>query len=222
MDRNKRRFLKYGAYCAAAAAFAGIGWQFRPTLPNDSPSDITLRDGSGPSLLIVYALMMGSTGGQATWMAETARSAGYRVALHAAETAPSPDAYDSVLFGSAIRAASWLDPAIAWASAHAKAIAARPHSLFQCSMTCAGMLLGNEGAALTNEQEAQLQSDTDTLFASAPALSGTPVAFFPGRLDFDRLTPMLRVGYPFVVGSVMQGDHRDRAAAEAWTRLQLS
>ncbi|MFV0513915.1 MAG: flavodoxin domain-containing protein [Jhaorihella sp.] len=222
MDHRKRRFLKYGAYSAAAAALAGVGWQFRPTTPNDAPADIALADGQGDRLLIVYGSMLGSTGGQAAWMAEVARAAGYRAALYSAENAPAPDGFDRVMVGSAIRAAAWLEPVVNWAATHAEAIAARPHSLFQCSMTCAGMLVGNQGGPLTTDQSAQLQRDTDSLFAAAPVLAQSDVAFFPGRLDFDRLTPVLRVGYPFVAGSVMQGDFRDREAAESWARSSLS
>lgn len=221
MALSRRSVLK-GAGIGAAAIAAGVGWQFRATTPPDGPQDIPLAPGAGPSLLIVYGSMMGSTGGQALWMALSAQSQGYRVQLSQAETATAPDAFDAVILGSAIRASAWLDPVVAWAGAHAASIAARPHGLFQCSMTCAGMLRGNGGMPLTAGQCRELRRDCDNLFRAAPALTESEVAFFPGRLEFDRLTPLLRLGYPIVSGSLMSGDHRDRPGAESWAAQHLA
>lgn len=222
MTISRRSILKYSAYAAAAGVLGGGAWQLRPTDGSDAPDDIVLPAGSDPSLLIVYGSMTGSTGGQALWIAEAAQAQGYRVALYSAEAAPSPEEFDRVLIGSAIRAASWLDPVIDWVGAHAAVIAARPHSLFQCSMTCAGMLLGNDGQPLSDAQCDELRHDCDSLFTAAPDISTSDVAFFPGRLEFSRLTPMIRVGYPFVAGSFMQGDFRDRAGCKAWAVNELA
>lgn len=221
MTISRRSILKYSAYTAAAGVLGGGAWQLRPTVGSDAPDDIVLPAGSDPSLLIVYGSMTGSTGGQAQWIAEAAQTQGYRVALYSADTAPSPEGFDRVLIGSAIRAASWLEPVVDWVGAHAVEIAARPHSLFQCSMTCAGMVLGNDGQPLNDAQIDELRRDCDTLFTAAPGLSKSDVAFFPGRLEFSRLTPMIRVGYPVVAGSFMQGDFRDRASCEAWAANEL-
>ncbi len=222
MTISRRSLLKYSGYGLAVGAAGGIGWQFRPTVAQDGPDDKPLQGGPGFSLLIVYGSMMGSTGGQAAWIAKAAQSQGYRVALHRAETAPAPSAYDAIVIGSAIRASAWLDPVIEWSAAHTSEIAARPHWLFQCSMTCAGMLRGNESAPLTEGQRAELRHDCDSLFNAAPNLAATDVGFFPGRLDFARMTPMLRIGYPFVAGSVMNGDHRNEAAVKKWVEGQLA
>lgn len=221
MKISRRSVLKTGALAAGLGLVGGAGWQLRPTLAADGPVNIALPPGTGATMLIVYGTMMGSTGGQAQWMADAARAAGYRVALYDAENAPAPDEFDRVLVGSAIRASAWLDPVVKWASDHAVSIASRPFGLFQCSMTCAGMLLGNDGAALTDGQKAKLRTDCDSLFAQAPALASSTVAFLPGRLEFSRLTPLLRVGYPFVSGSFMQGDYRAPGAVDDWMAQQL-
>lgn len=213
---TRRDVLRYGGVGIGVGAAATLGWQFRPTTPPDGPAAQPLAAGSGPSLLVVHASMMGSTASQARWMADAAAAQGYRVELAPAQTAPDPAGYDAVILGSAIRAANWLDPILDWAGKHGEAIAARPHGLFQCSMTCAGMIEGNGGAALTEGQREELHRDSDSLRAAAPALSETEVTCFPGRLEFARLTPLLRLGYPFVAGSLMTGDYRRRDAAEAW------
>lgn len=193
MSVTRRTFLRTTGTALGLAALGQIGWQFRPVTAADGTQDQALKSGQAPALLVVYGSMMGSTGGQAAWIAERAQAAGYRVALHAAETAPSPEGFDRVMIGSAIRAAAWLDPVVAWSARHAEAIAARPFALFQASMTCAGMVRGNEGAPLTEAQAAELRRDSDNLRAAAPQLAEAAVAFFPGRLEFHRLTPLLRL-----------------------------
>lgn len=222
MSLSRRRFLGYTGAGVTLAAAAGLGWQFRPTTPSDTPPNRPLPEGTGPSLLVVYGSMMGATGGQAAWVAEAAEQRGYRVQLATVETAPSPETFDAVVIGSAIRAGAWLPEVVDWTGAHAEVIAARPHHLFQGSMTCAGLLEGNAGTPLSPEQSAELRRDCDSLFTAAPALSETEVAFFPGRLEFSRLTPLLRVGYPFVAGSLMAGDYRNRADVDRWANTVLA
>lgn len=81
-------------------------------------------------------------------------------------------------------------------------------------MTCAGLLLANPDGQLTTAQRSQLSGDLAALHTIAPALKQSPVEFFPGRLDFHRLTPMLRFGYPVVSGSFLSGDHRRQDEVE--------
>lgn len=219
---TRRRLLKRAGLGAAAAMAAGLGWQFRPTEAAAFPADRPVPAGPGPSVLIVYASMMGSTAEQAQWIAEEAVRRGFRPQLSQAETAPGPEAFDAVILGSAIRASQWLEPALAWASRHQHALVARPHSLFQCSMTCAGYLRAQGGQPLNAAQRERLQRDLAALHASAPALRSTPVRFFPGRLEFSRLSPGLRLGYPLVAGSLLSGDHRQPEAARQWARDQLA
>ncbi|MFV0332918.1 MAG: flavodoxin domain-containing protein [Tropicimonas sp.] len=215
---SRRQILKRATLGVGGIAAAGIGWQFRPILPPDAPPDQPLAAGDGPTLLVAYGSMMGSTGGQAAWIAAAARARGYRVQLSRIETAPAPDSFDAVVLGSAIRASAWLPEVTEWAAAQEAALAGRKLGLFQSSMTCAGMLRGNRGAALTADQRARLRGDCDSLFTAAPSLAGSEVAFFPGRLDFARLSPVLRIGYPVVSGSLMTGDYRDRARVESWAQ----
>ncbi len=218
---NRRRFLKYAGLGSAALIAGGIGWQFRPTTPADFPEDRPLSAGDGRSLLVVYGSMMGSTGQQARWMAENANSLGYRTQLARAENAPPPDEFDAVLFGSAIQAGQWVEPALDWARRHGDALAAKPHGLFQCSMTCAGMLMSRPDGKLAPEQKAELTKDLAALHEAAPRLANSPVEFFPGRLEFARLTPVLRLGYPIVSGSIMDGDHRRPEAVQDWSSSVL-
>lgn len=149
-------------------------------------------------------------------MAQSAAVLGFLTQLSRAETAPGPEGFDMVLFGSAIRTGQWVDPALEWAERHGAVLAAKPHGLFQCSMTCAGMLMSRPDGDLTQDQQAELGHDLAALHGVAPLLANSPVAFFPGRLEFGRLTPMLRIGYPWFSGSTFDGDHRRPEAVRSW------
>jgi len=212
---QRRKFLRLAGAAAVTGLVGGIAWQFRPTTEPVFPSfPLATGDGSSPKLLVVYASMMGSTGEQAEWIAGTAQKVGMNVHLVRADDAPAPDEYDAVVFGSAIQASTWLDSALEWAAQHGEVIAQKPHALFQCSMTCAGLLLANQGGQLTAAQRTELTGDLGELHTVAPALKQSPIEFFPGRLDFHRLTPTLRFGYPVVSGSLLSGDHRRRGEVE--------
>lgn len=214
---QRRKFLRLAGAAAATGIVGGIAWQFRPTTEPVFP-ELALATGeeSDPKLLVIYASMMGSTGEQAVWIAGAAQKAGMNVHLVRAEEAPAPDGYDAVILGSAIKASTWLDSALDWAGRHAEAMAQKPHALFQSSMTCAGLLLANQGEQLTDAQRTELSGDLVKLHATAPALKQSPVGFFPGRLDFHRLTPTLRFGYPVVSGSFLSGDHRRQGEVESF------
>lgn len=218
---SRRQVLRLTGMGAAAVLLGGAAWQLRPTAPADFPDNRALPHGDGRRLLVVYASMMGSTGQQAKWMTETADGLGFRTQLARAEVAPGPEGFDAVLFGSAIRASRWLEPALDWAAEHGSALASKPHGLFQCSMTCAGLLRSRADGQLAQADKAQLDGDLAALRKAAPALAASPVAFFPGRLEFARLTPLLRVGYPFVSGSIMDGDHRRPDAVRNWVNHAL-
>jgi len=81
-------------------------------------------------VLVAYASKHGATAEIAQAIAEVLRGSGHDADVAAAEIAPAPDAYEAIVLGSAIYAGSWLEPATAYARAHAAEIAARPAWLF--------------------------------------------------------------------------------------------
>lgn len=214
---SRRQFLRQSAIVGALALSGPVLYQFRPTNTPDFPMQ---QDTPGARILVTYASMMGSTGEQAEGLARTLGAAGHKTHLVPVKENPDPSCYDAVIMGSAIRAASWLEEMIGWASAHRDTLANIPAALFQCSMTCAGYLMNGQG--LSADETATLARDLDSLFDAAPALRGKPRGFFPGRIDYDDLTPMIRLSYPIVSGSLMLGDYRDPAAVAQWGRTILA
>ncbi|MFV0386826.1 flavodoxin domain-containing protein [Paracoccus sp. (in: a-proteobacteria)] len=218
-ETSRRHLLRYGGAAAGLALAGTLAYQFRAITPARFPSH-PLRASStwAPTLLVVYGSMMGSTGIQAAEMENVAQAAGWSTRLARVDEQPDPAAFDAVIMGSAIRAGSWLPEMLDWAQRSEAAILARPHALFQCSMRCAGLRRDQPDHGLTEADTAALKSDLDALHAAAPGLADAPIAFFGGVLDYDRLTPPLRIGYPIVSGSLMSGDYsrpeQNRAYAE--------
>ncbi len=207
-----RRFVLRATGALALTGLAGAAaWQFRPTTPPDlMRADLPVRDGR--RMLVTYDTMMGSTGEQALWLAQQAQAAGFDTILRPVAEAPAPGGFDAVIMGSAIRGTSWLPGMLEWAGAHAETLAAMPVALFQGSMQCAGFLAADN--RLSQAQTEMLQRDLAPLFARAPGLRPKPVGFFPGRVNYDHLPPMIRLSYPLVSWTTMIGDYRqpDRVA----------
>jgi len=205
---TRRKAVKLGVGALGITAIGGIGWQFRSTKPAVFPTQaLSPMVPQKQRLLVIYASMMGSTGDQAVIVAETARAAGFAAQVSKVDEAPDPRNFDSIVLMSAIRGSAWLDEMVDYAAGYEKEIAARPHALLQCSMTCAGLL--QSAPELSNENRAYLRKDMDSLLTAAPSLEKAPYDFLAGRLDFDYLTPVLRFGYPIVSKSLLYGDFRD-------------
>lgn len=225
---SRRTILRTGGAALGLAAAGYVGWQFRPvtrqhfvteaSLPPEAPAQALAHPEAAPSLLVVYASMMGSTGDQAQILAREMRQQGFRTRLARIEEMPDPAEFDAVMLGSAIRGAKWLDPMLDWARSHRAALADRPHALFQCSMTCAGLQLSHPDGVLSPADLARLEPDLDAIREAVPDFAAAPVQFFPGRLEFARLEPALRLFYPVVSGSTLQGDFRKPEQLRAYAR----
>ena len=204
-----RRQILLGTGSVALVALGGtVGYQFRATKAPDTPPN---QPNDQARVLVTYATMMGSTGGVAETYAKTLQAAGHQVHFEKVRAGLDPSRFDAVVMGSAIKTSAWLPEIVDWAGTHNAVLRDKPVALFECSMTCAGAI----AAGGPSEADlAQMAGDLTTLQAAAPSLTGRQVDFLPGRLDFDFLSPMIRMGYPFV-GGTFWGDHRDPARAEA-------
>ena len=208
---SRRHILKWSGASLAALAVGGAAWQFRPTVPAVFPEfalDVTQT--TKPKLLIVYGSQLGSTAEQAVWMGEAARADGYAVQVAKAENAPRADDFDAIILGSAIRSNAWLDEAVEWAADNRDAFAHKPHALFQASMTVAHILQDLPDRQLKPEHLERLSTSLAGLHKAAPILKSADIAYLPGCLDYDRLTPVMRIVFPLASGSLSSGDFRDR------------
>ncbi len=219
---SRRKLLRYGGGTVAAGLAGALAWQFRPVTPPEFLTEpLSKGPGTEPEILVVYASMMGSTGGQAAVVADEARKFGFRTVLAHAPEAPDPAGFDAVILGSAIRRSAWLDEILQWAALHEQTLARMPCALFQCSMQCAGFREQTPGHGLTAEQRDILRRDLRAIYDAAPALSPFPVEFFSGCLHWDYLSPVQRIFYPVVSGSSFRGDRRRPEQVRAFTRSVL-
>lgn len=215
---KRRRVLFWGAATAAAGVAGGIGWQFRPTIPPEFP-EMALDDAppARPKLLVVYASRYGSTAEQAMWIGEAAVNGGFAVQVSRAEDAPRLDGFDAVILGSAIRSSAWLPEAVQWAADNRTALAQKPHALFQASMTVAGILRNSPDHALGPEHTEVLSGYLSDLLEAVPALASARIAHLPGCLDYEKLSPAMRLVFPIAAGSLDSGDFRDRQMVRDFT-----
>ncbi|MBU1174021.1 MAG: flavodoxin domain-containing protein [Alphaproteobacteria bacterium] len=220
---SRRRVLKWSGLTLAALAAGGIGWQFRPVVEAQFP-EIALSDAEPGrlKLLIVYGSKLGSTGEQAVWMGETAAMAGFAVQVARAENAPPADAFDAVIVGSAIRSSKWLPEVIDWVAVNRDALAAKPAALFEACMTVAGIIESTPDHRLGPAHLASLAEHLAGVHAAAPALKSAPAAFLPGCLDYEKMSPMLRVGFPIATGRLSSGDFRDKDMVRGFTESAIA
>ena len=219
---TRRRALVWGGAAVATVAAGGLAWQFRPTKSLSFP-ELLLGDADTgqPRLLVVYGSGFGTTAEQALWIGETAAQSGYVVQVSRAENAPSADTFDSVILGSAIRSSKWLPQVVDWAADNRDALSQKPCALFEASMGVAGALQGAPDHRLTASHVEQMKRYRDGLTAAAPSLAAAPVAHLPGCLDYDLLTPMMRIVFPFAARSLFSGDFRDRQMVTAFAQSTL-
>ena len=205
-----------------AAAVGGFAWQFRPTKTLAFPeTQLGSAEPGQSSLLVVYASGFGTTAEQALWVGEMAAKAGYSVQVVQAENAPTADAFDAVILGSAIRSSKWMPEMINWAADNRDALAERPCALFDASMGVAGILQGSPEHRLKSEHIVQMERYRAGLVEAAPSLAQAPLAHLPGCLDYDLLTPVMRIVFPFAARSLFSGDFRDRGMANSFATTAL-
>ena len=219
---TRRWFFLWGGGALATAAAGGLAWQFRPTRTLAFPE--TTLGAAGPerkNLLIVYGSGFGTTAEQALWIGEAAAQAGYAVQVARAENAPAADAFDAVVLGSAIRSSKWMPDVVGWAADNRAALAQKPCALFEASMGVAGALQGAPDHTLTASHIEKMKRYRAGLIEAVPSLASAPIAHLPGCLDYDLLSPMMRIVFPFASGTIFSGDFRDRQMVNAFADTAL-
>ena len=219
---SRRNLLTWGGAAVATAAVGGLAWQFRPT-KTLSFADTTLgsTDAGRPRLLVAYGSSFGTTAEQALWIGEAAAQAGYAVRVAPVETAPRADGFDAVILGSAIRSSKWLPQVVDWAADNRAALAGTPCALFDASMGVAGILQETPDQRLSPDQIAQMDRYRAELVQAVPALAQASLTHLPGCLDYELLSPMMRIVFPLAARSVFSGDFRNREMVTAYAATSL-
>jgi menaquinone-dependent protoporphyrinogen oxidase len=174
-----------------------------PTEPLATAETQARLAGDG-GVLVAYASSHGSTKGVAERIAATLARRGHRVELRSADAVARVDAYDAVVFGSAVYDQSWLPEGERFARGNAEALAGRPVWLFSVGTfgdrkRMIGRLMTREPRGIRELQRAIRPRDY-RVFAGVIHRHQWP---FLSRLFFHALGGRL-------------GDNRDWNAIDAW------
>ena len=151
------------------------------------------------NLLVTVASRHGSTGEIGEVIAGTLRDAGHAVTTTPPETAPTLEAYEAVVLGSAVYAGRWMKEAREFADRHADELARRPLWIFSS---------GPIGDPPVPEGEVPEAG------ALADRLGARGHRTFAGRLERNRLGFMERTVTAAL--KAPDGDFRDVADIRAW------
>lgn len=167
-------------------------------------------------LLVVYGTRSGCTTTIAETIARTLRTLPEGVPGPAdggppevdvadAETAPSPGAYDAVVIGSGVRGGQWHVSAQDWVMDHADVLRETPVAFFTVGLT----------VAKEPEKAHEVRHYTDALIEES-GVKPVDVGVFPGWYHPQKFKLAERILLRAM--RAPEGDFRDLAAVERWTR----
>lgn len=156
-------------------------------------------------VLVVYATKSGCTGGIAERIGEVLGQIGLTAEVTPAQDRPDPSAYDAVIVGSGVRAGLWHASAKQWLIGHAAVLREKPTALFTACLTMA-----------TDPDKAD-----DVRAYTAPLLTETgiepvDIGLFAGMNDPRAFSLPERLIMKAM--KAPEGDFRDYAAVDSWTR----
>lgn len=155
-------------------------------------------------VLVWYATRYGSTREIADAVAGELSLAGFVVDLVPAERDVDPLDYDAVVLGSPLYMGKWLIDARDLVSRHRASLSERPVAVFTV------------GYSLRDQVQEHLRSGENALDAVRQFLIPVDAAFFPGKVDPDKMSASDRS--ITLLGGVAPGDFRDFARVREWAR----
>ncbi|MEJ2125153.1 MAG: flavodoxin domain-containing protein [Alphaproteobacteria bacterium] len=172
------------------------------------------RNDAAKSVLVAYASGFGTTVGVAEAVAETARRAGWLVHLANMGEELQPETFDLVILGAPIRYDRWFVEARNFVRHHYAALSQTRTTAF---FTCLTLSRSNQAS----HDQAELYARKIT--ALLPGTDAQRIGKFAGVLDFAKFPLVQRpiVWLLMAALRVREGDYRNWAAIEAWTRVQL-
>lgn len=138
---SRRDFLKTAGITLGASALACSGLGYLATLPpkfDMIDTSFGEQNTMDPKILITYATKAGSTVEIAAVIGESLSKRGFQVDVKPVSENPSPDGYQTVLMGSAIRMGSWLPEAVDFIRKNQTVLTQVPTSIFTVHMLNAG------------------------------------------------------------------------------------
>ncbi len=199
---SRRNFLKFTGITLGSATLlcGGLGYTVTRSPHIDTPS---LQFGEGnpddKRVLVTYATRAGSTVEVAQAIAEVLGGRGFKVDLRPAKDKPPVEGYRGVVAGSAVRMGDWLPEAVDFIKDNQAALKSMPVVFYSVH-------LGNLG-----DDEKSRTNRLAYLDGVRPLVTPKDAVFFPGKLDYSRLSQLDRW-----MGGDKEQDLRDWNAIRAW------
>jgi menaquinone-dependent protoporphyrinogen oxidase len=204
---SRRNFLTVAGITVGAAAVACSGLGYAATLPPeiDTPQLTYGKDNEmNKRILVTYATRAGSTGEVASAIGETLAGRGFLVEVKPIKAKPSPEGYQAVLVGSAVRMGQWLPEAVDFLKTNQSIFNSLPVGLFTVHMNNLG-----EADASRTQRHAYLGG-------VRPFVKTADEVFFAGKMDMSKLSFLDRT-IARMVGSKDE-DARDWNKIRVWAQ----
>jgi len=190
---------------ASVVACSGLGFAVTRTPEFETPEINYAKESiMNDRILITYATRAGSTIEVAAAIGEVIAARGFEVDVKPVKEKPSPDGYQAVLVGSAIRMGNWLPEAIEFIEKNQEMLDQMPVALFTVHM----LNLGDDEASRT--------SRLAYLKEVRPLLDSAEEVFFAGKFDLSRLSFLDRMISKAV--KAMDEDCRDWDRIRGWAQ----
>jgi len=162
---------------ASVVACSGLGFAVTRTPEFETPEINYAKESiMNDRILITYATRAGSTIEVAAAIGEVIAARGFEVDVKPVKEKPSPDGYQAVLVGSAIRMGNWLPEAIEFIEKNQEMLDQMPVALFTVHMLN------------RDDDEASRTSRLAYLKEVRPLLDSAEEVFFAGKFDLSRLS----------------------------------
>jgi len=162
-------------------------------------------------VLIAYASGYGSTAEVAREMGETLMQEGISVTVSQLPGNHSPEQYDAVIVGSAIRYDRWMPAAKEFVINNSATLDKMPVAFFFNCLTL---------ARRSDETEEKAHQYARQLFSLDEKVKPLSVGRFPGVLDYTKMPFFIRTIFKifgFIAG-LQPGDYRDWKEIRQWTK----
>jgi len=176
---SRRDLLKAAGVTLGASVVtcSGLGFAVTRTPEFETPEiKYTKESIMNDRILITYATRAGSTIEVAAAIGEVIAARGFEVDVKPVKEKPSPDGYQAVLVGSAIRMGNWLPEAIEFVEKNQEILNQLPVALFTVHM----LNRGDDEESRTNR--------LTYLRDVRPLLTSAEEVFFAGKFDMSRLS----------------------------------
>ena len=205
---SRRDFLKIAGITLGASLItcSGLGFAATRTPEIGTPEfNFGKETSMNKRILVTYATRAGSTIEVAAAIGETLAARGFEVDVKSVKEKPSPNRYQAVLVGSAIRMGNWLPEAVEFVKDNQGMLNQMPVALFTIHM----LNRGDDKESRANRQ-AYLKD-------VRPLLKPVEEVFFAGRFDLSRLSILDRMISKAV--KAVDEDCRDWEKIHNWSQV---